>query len=94
MPDMSEDLSELKEALKKHFMESSHIKKQQEAILISLESSLRMIQRNRPNDRSELDRRWAITITDFEKVMSYFKTYIVEEYLLSSIVQSPAKVNE
>ena len=91
MPDMSEDLSELKEALKKHFMESSHIKKQQEAILISLESSLRTIRHNRPNDRSELDRRWAIAITDFEKVIAYFKTYIVEEYMLSSVSQSPSK---
>lgn len=91
MPDMSEDLSVMKETIEKHFMESSNLKRQQEAMLISLESTLRMLKRNRPNDRSELDRRWAITITDFEKVMAYFKTYVVEEYMLSGISQSPGK---
>ncbi len=85
MPEMSEDLSQLKKALEERFKESDASKQAREGILISLESSLRMIKRNRPNDRSELDRRYAILITDFEKAIAYFKTYIVDEYMLSGI---------
>ncbi len=94
MPEMSEDLPELKKVLEERFKESDASKQAREGMLISLESSLRMIKRNRPNDRSEIDRRYAILITDFEKVMAYFKTYIVDEYMLSGASQSPSKANE
>jgi len=94
MPEMSEDLSQLKKALEERFKESDASKQAKEDMLISLESSLRMIQRNRPNDRSEIDRRYAILITDFEKVIAYFKTYIVDEYMLSGVSQSPSKSDE
>ena len=30
----------------------------------------------KPNDRSEKDRRVAITITELEKVYAYFKTFV------------------
>jgi len=30
----------------------------------------------KPNDRSELDRRYAILITDVEKVVAYYQTYV------------------
>ncbi len=89
MPEMSEDLSELKKALEERFKEPDASKQSREGILISLESSLHMIKRNRPNDRSEIDRRYAILITDFEKAIAYFKTYIVDEYMLSGVSQSP-----
>jgi len=88
MPEMSEDLSQLKQALEERFKESDASKQAREGILISLESSLRMLKCNRPNDRSEIDRRYAILITDFEKVIAYFKTYIVDEYMLSGASQS------
>ena len=29
----------------------------------------------KPNDRSELDRRYAVTITEMEKVFAYFSTF-------------------
>ena len=32
----------------------------------------------KPNDRSELDRRYAVTITEIEKIIAYFKTYVVD----------------
>ena len=88
MPEMSEDLSGLKEKVEKVIRENTVLRQDREGVLISLESTLRMIKRNRPNDRSEIDRRYAVTITDFEKVMAYFKTYILDEYMLSGS-QSP-----
>ena len=54
-----------------------------------MERCLAELKGDRPNDRSEIDRRYAITITDFEKVMAYFKTYIIDEYMLSGVSQSP-----
>lgn len=89
MPDMSEDLSGLKEVMEKAIRENTALRQDREGVLISLESTLRMLKRNRPNDRSEVDRRYAIVITDFEKVIAYFKTYILDEYTLSGVSQSP-----
>ncbi len=94
MPEMSEDLSGLEEAIEQKFRRQAILRQNGEGMLISLESSLRIIQRNRPNDRSEIDRRYAVLITDFEKVMAYFKTYIVDEYMLSGVSQSPSKADE
>ena len=88
MSEMSEDLSGLKETIEKAVRENTVLRQDREGVLISLESSLRMLKRNRPNDRSEIDRRYAILITDFEKVMAYFKTYIIDEYMLSGVSQS------
>jgi hypothetical protein len=40
-----------------------------------LENMLRHI---KPQERSELARHYAVTITELEKVLAYFKVYIVE----------------
>lgn len=32
----------------------------------------------RPSDRSEEARRWAVSITEFEKATAYFYAYVVE----------------
>lgn len=36
------------------------------------------LQENKPSDRSMRDRHYAVTITEFEKMMAYFKTFVVE----------------
>ena len=38
---------------------------------------LEHIKAEKPNDRSEIDRRFAIVITDLEKVRAYFYGYIL-----------------
>lgn len=43
-----------------------------------LKCALDALTASKPNDRSELDRRYAVTITDTEKVVAYFKTYVVD----------------
>lgn len=35
------------------------------------------LRKAKPNDRSELDRRYAVTITKMEDVFAYFSTYIL-----------------
>lgn len=44
--------------------------------LNGLEASLHFLRSAKPDERSELTRRYAITITDFEKVVAYFKVYV------------------
>lgn len=44
--------------------------------LYLLEGALDALKDNKPDDRSEIARCYAIVITDTEKVIAYFKTYI------------------
>lgn len=43
----------------------------------SLDNAVRTAKLNKPNDKSDLDRRYAIVITDLEKVLAYVSQYIV-----------------
>jgi hypothetical protein len=51
-------------------MENDPIKK-------AIQELLQMLKENKPDDRSELDRRHAIILTDLEKIMAYYDYYIV-----------------
>ncbi len=44
-------------------------------IVIKFEELLAALKELKPNDRSEQDRYWAITITETEKAAAFFKTY-------------------
>jgi len=44
----------------------------------AIHNALQTLKDNKPNDRSEYDRRYAITITEIEKVQAYFKTFIID----------------
>lgn len=43
-----------------------------------LNSALLTLMMSKPTDRTEVARYWAVTITDMEKVVAYFKTYVAE----------------
>ncbi len=89
--DELESLDKLKAAL--YTQGTQNLKKQldRQGMLRLMERCFAELKGDRPNDRSEVDRRYAVAITDFEKVMAYFKTYIVDEYMLSGVSQSPNK---
>ena len=38
-----------------------------------------MLKNAKPAERSEMARRYAVTLTEYEKVMAYFLTYVVNE---------------
>ena len=40
---------------------------------------LEQMRRAKPTDRSEKARRYAVAITEMEKVVAYFKTYVIDE---------------
>lgn len=47
-----------------------------EAILIQFGELLTALKGLKPNDRSDADRYWAITITDVEKALGTFNTFV------------------
>jgi hypothetical protein len=46
-----------------------------DAVQTAMYDTLVELRDNKPNDRSELDRRYAVTITEMEKVYAYFLTF-------------------
>ena len=44
--------------------------------LNDLEAAMETLRNEKPDDRSEKARRYAVTITELEKVIAYFKVYI------------------
>ncbi len=42
----------------------------------TIENAIVTLRLGKPNNRSEKDRYWAIVITDLEKSLAVFKTYI------------------
>lgn len=48
-------------------------------VLGLLQSTLKILRDHKPSERSETARRYAVTITEMEKVVAYFKTYVVED---------------
>jgi hypothetical protein len=47
--------------------------------LDKLEEALAQLRQEKPEDRSELARRYAVTITELEKVLAYFVVFAVEK---------------
>lgn len=43
----------------------------------ALNQALIVLMVSKPNDRGALDRRYAVTITELEKTLAYFNTYVV-----------------
>ena len=45
-------------------------------VMTALENALTVLREQKPNDKSEKDRRYAVTITEMEKVIAYYATFI------------------
>lgn len=45
----------------------------------ALQTALDTLRLAKPGDRGEVDRRFAVTITEMEKVVAYFHTYLISE---------------
>jgi hypothetical protein len=46
---------------------------------VDLQNALNTLRKAKPEERSEVARRFAVTITELEKVIGYFVTWIVNE---------------
>ncbi len=58
---------------------NSTTKLTKEDVLSSLKTTLSTLRAVKPEDRSGLARRYAVTITELEKVFAYFHTYIYSQ---------------
>jgi hypothetical protein len=47
---------------------------------VDLLDAYRALKAAKPDDRSERARRYAVTITEFEKTLSYFHTMVLQEF--------------
>lgn len=54
------------------------------AVENSLLVALKALRANKPSERCEKARRYAVTITEMEKVYGYFKTFILDDPALRS----------
>ena len=45
-------------------------------VATALQNALAVLREQKPNDKSEIDRRYAVTITEMEKVIAYYTTFI------------------
>lgn len=50
-----------------------------ERLLSLLLGVLEELRKAKPEERSEEARRYAVTITELEKVVAYFKTFVVDK---------------
>lgn len=53
----------------------------EEEVWNALLSAYRKLKAAKPEDRSEKARRYAVTITEYEKMLSYFNTMVFEEFV-------------
>lgn len=49
-----------------------------EASQRALEEALRTLRTQKPQDKSETDRAFAVTITELKKATAYFKVFVVQ----------------
>lgn len=49
------------------------------SVLGDLKNVIHRMRSAKPDERSELARRYAVSITDLEKVIAYFEVYVVGE---------------
>lgn len=50
------------------------------ALLASIVIAWKLLRDQKPNDHSDRDRRFAVTMTELEKAIAYFKTYVVDGF--------------
>jgi hypothetical protein len=50
-----------------------------ENVLVAMLEALATLRAGKPSERSELARRYSVAITEMEKVVAYFKTYVVDD---------------
>jgi hypothetical protein len=48
-------------------------------VYTDLMEALQTLKYNKPNNRSDADRYWAIVITDMEKVIAFYNRYILDK---------------
>lgn len=70
-------------------MDTTEQEKVNQDCLNTIADALLKLGQAKPKDRSELARRYAVTITELEKAYAYFHTWVInEDHKPSGVVQS------
>lgn len=78
---MNDDqIAEARELIEKERQVAYTQRELDEAALGKLEDTLAYLRSTKPNERSELARRYAVTITELEKVFAYFRIYVARQF--------------
>lgn len=56
-----------------------HMENSEQHILDKIEALIRLIRNLKPDNRSDIDRIYAVTLTDLEKVSAYWQVKAVEQ---------------
>ncbi len=78
MKDQTEkdDAAELREQFEQERIAGLKQEGKGEEVQRAMEVTLQRLRDAKPEERSELARRYAVTITEFEKVVAYFRVYV------------------
>jgi len=76
MEEAQREVAEARKMLIKEKQLAYTQKNRDEEALNGLEASLHFLRSAKPDERSELTRQYAITITELEKVVAYFRVYV------------------
>ena len=52
-----------------------------EEVMLSLKLALMKLREAKPAERTEEARRYAVAITEMEKVVAYFNTFVIERWV-------------
>lgn len=78
--ELKKNLEEIKQKIENQEIVQAAEHQMAENCLKLLEQAIADLRAAKPEERNERARRYAVTITDLEKVIAYFKVYIVDEH--------------
>lgn len=84
MNDNDRDVEEVRQQIEREQIERERIadfaqEERNKEILRGMEAMLRRLRDAKPKERSELARRYAVAITEYEKSLAFFKFYVVDQ---------------
>ncbi len=78
---MDDQMKSQLEEIKKKIEQQEDVKAAErlvaEKVFKQLKQAMRELQDAKPSERNELARRYAVTITELEKVIAYFRVYVL-----------------
>lgn len=79
MNDNDSDITELREQIERERIEGFKQEERNKEALKTMEATLQTLRDAKPDERSELARRYAVAITEYEKSLAFFKFYVVDQ---------------
>lgn len=70
-------IAELERELMQREIKARSVVENRLYVLSEIEKLFSLLKSNKPNDRTEQDRLWAIAVTDMQKLRAFFKNEVV-----------------